>query len=149
MKHDFTTSQDIELIARGIIIHNEKILLCKVKTADNFFFPGGHVEFNEDSAEALRREIKEETGATVASAAFIGALENQFTQDGEKKHELNIVFEIRLASSETKNLEDHIECVWIPLVEYKEIFILPELLKEKVLQWMHNEQIFWGSEKEK
>ena len=143
MQEDFATSRSIELISRGVIISEGKILLCKGKTTDNYYFPGGHVEFNEDSAEALRREIKEETGAEITTTRFIGALENQFTQSGEEKHELNIVFEANLTSPEIKNLEDHIESAWISLEEYKETFILPVSLKEKVTQWMQDKQIFF------
>ena len=109
MQEDFATSRSIELIARGVVIHNGKILLCKGKTFDNYYFPGGHVEFNEDSREALEREIKEETGAVITDTRFIGALENQFGQNGMEKHELNIVFEARITSPEIKNLEDHIQ----------------------------------------
>lgn len=138
MKRDYAISQTIEIIARGIIIHNEKILLCKGRIQDNYYFPGGHVEFDENSIQALKREIKEETGADIINSSFIGALENQFTQDRETKHELNIVFEAHLASTNIQNLEDHIECIWIPLTKYKETFILPESLKEKVFRWMQD-----------
>ena len=146
MQQGYATSAVIELIARGIIIQNDNILLCKGKTSDNYFFPGGHVEFNEDSAKALRREIKEETGATVTNTRFIGALENQFTQNGEEKHELNIVFEAHLASFDIQSLEDHIECLWVPLRDYKKTFILPVSLKEKIAQWLQDKQVFWVSE---
>ena len=137
----------IELIARGVMIHDGAILLCKVKTKDNFFFPGGHVEFDEDSIAALKREIKEEVDGIVIDTRFIGILENQFSQDGERKHEMNIVFESQLASPEIHVLEDHIECIWVPLAEFEEARVLPVSLKERVIQWMQDKQVFFGSEK--
>ncbi|OGZ56841.1 MAG: hypothetical protein A3H64_02490 [Candidatus Ryanbacteria bacterium RIFCSPLOWO2_02_FULL_45_11c] len=138
----------IELIARGVIIHGGKILLCKGKTKANFFFPGGHVEFGEDSAVALKRELKEEIDAGVTSARFIGVWENQFIQEGIQKHEVNILFEARLASPDIKNMEDHIETVWVPLTEFKKARVLPVSLKERVTQWMEDGQTFFGSGKD-
>ena len=137
----------IELIARAVIIHEGAILLCKPIADDYFFFPGGHVEFDEDSIAALKREIKEEVDGIVIDTRFIGILENQFSQDGERKHEMNIVFESQLASPEIHVLEDHIECMWVPLAEFKEARVLPVSLKERVIQWMQDKQVFFGSEK--
>lgn len=137
----------IELIARAVVVCDGNILLCRSKGKDNYFLPGGHVEFNEDSITALKREIKEEIDGAVIDTRFIGILENKFFQDGEEKHEMNIVFEVHLASSEIHVLEDHIECVWVPLAEFKEGRVLPVSLKEKILQWMQDKQVFFGSEK--
>ncbi|OGZ44833.1 MAG: hypothetical protein A3J54_00665 [Candidatus Ryanbacteria bacterium RIFCSPHIGHO2_02_FULL_45_13b] len=138
----------IEVIARAVIIHEETILLCKPKDGDYYYFPGGHVEFDEDSATALKRELKEEVDADVAHARFIGVWENQFMQGNMQKHEVNILFEARLASPNIKNMEDHIESMWVPLTEFKEAWILPASLKEKVIQWMEDKQVFFGSEKD-
>ena len=108
----------IELIARAVIMQDDFILLCKPKAADYFYFPGGHVEFNEDITMALKRELKEETDADIGDIRFIGAWENEFFQNSfhespSRKHEVNMVFEAKLASREIKNMEDHIECGWI------------------------------------
>ena len=138
----------IECIARAVIIHEGAMLLCKPIADDYFFFPGGHVEFDEDSIVALKREIKEEVDGTITDTRFIGILENQFSQAGETKHEMNIVFEAKLGSSDIENMEDHIESRWVPLAEFKEGRVLPVLLKEKVLQWMQDRQVFFGSEKD-
>ena len=48
------------------IIYNKdktKVLLFKVEDGRDFYLlPGGRIEFNEDSLNAIKREIKEETG---------------------------------------------------------------------------------------
>lgn len=143
----------IELIARGVIVHGDAILLCKPVTADYWYFPGGHVEFDEDSATALKREIKEETDADVVETRFIGIWENVFFQNSfherpQQKHEMNVVFETKLASSDIQNMEDHIECRWVPLAEFKEARVLPVFLKEKITQWLQDKQVFFGGEKD-
>lgn len=143
----------IELIARAVVIHEDAILLCKPKEADHFYFPGGHVEFEEDISTALKRELKEETNATVTETRFIGVWENDFFKNSfhekpQQKHEVNVVFEAKIASPDIKNMEDHIESRWVPLVEFKEGRVLPVLLKEKVLQWIQDKQVFFGGEKD-
>lgn len=148
MKAENATYQQIEVIVRAVVLHNDKILLCREKNKNNYFFPGGHVEFKEDAATALKREIKEETDADMVKADFIGVLENRFWQEGTEKHEINIVFYIQLASPDIKDMEDHIECRWLPLGELKQGSVLPVLLKEKVLQWIESKQTFFGSEKD-
>lgn len=134
----------IELIARAVVLHDDNILLCKPKGESYYFFPGGHVEFEEDIATTLRRELKEEIDADVTETQFIGAWENVFLQ----KHELNLVFETKLSSSDIKNREDHIESKWVPLEEFKKTRVLPVLLKEKVIGWMENGEVFFGGEKD-
>ena len=143
----------IELIARAVVVDGDNILLCKQKAADYFYFlPGGHVEFDEDIATALKREIKEEMDVDIVFLRFIGVWENEFFENSfqekpEQKHELNIIFEAKLASQDIKNMEDHIECRWVPLEEFKKAKVLPELLKEKVVEWMGNREVFFGGEK--
>ena len=136
----------IELIARAVIVREGNILMCRPKGEHYFYFPGGHVEFDEDIATALKRELKEEIDADVASARFISVWENQFMQEGAQKHEVNIVFETNLTSPDIKNMEDHIECEWVSLEEFKETRVLPVSLKEQVLEWMENGHVFFGGE---
>ena len=49
-----------ELCVRGIIEKDGKILVCKRKDKDYYFFPGGHIEFGERAKQALIRELNEE-----------------------------------------------------------------------------------------
>ncbi|MGP1908415.1 NUDIX hydrolase [Metabacillus sp. JX24] len=46
---------------RAVIIHNNKILMVHSNLGD-YKFPGGGVDKNESHAEALMREVAEETG---------------------------------------------------------------------------------------
>ncbi|OGZ44363.1 MAG: hypothetical protein A2719_04875 [Candidatus Ryanbacteria bacterium RIFCSPHIGHO2_01_FULL_45_22] len=143
----------IELIARAVVIDNNAILLCRPKAGDYYYFPGGHVDFDEDSVTALKRELKEEADVDVSETRFIGVWENSFFQNSfhkqpEQKHELNLLFEAKLASSDIKNMEDHIESGWVSLEEFKKARVLPVLLKEKIIQWMKDKEMFFGSEKD-
>jgi 8-oxo-dGTP diphosphatase len=139
----------IEVIARAVVVHNNTILLCRPKDqeyGDYYYFPGGHVEFGESAEAALRREIKEETGADVTETHFIGALENRFIQhNNEEKHEINLVFEAHLASAEIRDREEHIESKWVLLEDCKNARVLPETLKNRVFRWLEDKQAFYGN----
>ncbi len=57
IKNDYAT---FKYRTAGIIIDNNKILVCKAKKFNGYIFPGGHVELNESSKHAVIRELKEE-----------------------------------------------------------------------------------------
>ncbi len=49
--------------ARGIILDDSKILLLYTKRYNDYSFPGGGVDLEEDLITGLKRELAEETGA--------------------------------------------------------------------------------------
>lgn len=133
----------IRIVVRAVIIRGDEILLCQPK-GDNFYFlPGGGINFEEGIEDALRRELKEELGAELLEPKFIGIVENMFLENGQKKHEINIVFYASIDAVPIYSLEPHI------IFEYKKIKtlgdenILPTGLKQAVMQWLQDKQTFW------
>lgn len=61
-------------------------------------FPGGGVEFWEKSIEALKREFAEELKAEILYAEYLCKIENLFTFEGEKKHEILLIYEVQLSN---------------------------------------------------
>jgi ADP-ribose pyrophosphatase YjhB (NUDIX family) len=53
---------------------------------------GGHVEFGEQAAEAVVREIAEELRTELVDATLLGVVENVFTYAGAPGHEVVFVF---------------------------------------------------------
>lgn len=51
--------------ASALIFHNDKVCLLLHKKLGVWLNPGGHVEGDENPDEALRREVKEETGLNI------------------------------------------------------------------------------------
>jgi ADP-ribose pyrophosphatase YjhB (NUDIX family) len=86
----------IAIIARqGRILVSEGYDSVKRET---FFRPlGGGIEFGELATAALARELREEIGAEITGATYLGLLENIFTCDGEPGHEIVLVFAARFA----------------------------------------------------
>ena len=58
---------------------------------------GGHVEFGERGEETIRREMKEELGCDAHDVKFVSVIENLFTYNGKKGHEIILVYEGKLA----------------------------------------------------
>lgn len=55
----------------AVIIKNQKILVIKLTYHDGYALPGGVLKGNESFTDALKREIKEETGLKVESTKYI------------------------------------------------------------------------------
>jgi ADP-ribose pyrophosphatase YjhB (NUDIX family) len=54
---------------------------------------GGGIEFGEHSRDALLREMREELGAEVERLELVGVLENVFTYEGARGHEIVFVYD--------------------------------------------------------
>ncbi|HEX6913055.1 MAG TPA: NUDIX domain-containing protein [Longimicrobium sp.] len=61
--------------------------------------PGGGIEFQEYSLDALRREMSEELAAELEDVALLGVIENVFTHQGRPKHEIAFVYRARFADA--------------------------------------------------
>jgi 8-oxo-dGTP pyrophosphatase MutT (NUDIX family) len=82
----------IRPVALCIFCHESKILTAKsidrVKH-EIFYRPvGGGIDFGENSAETVIREVKEELGLQIMNPWYLGTLENIFTSHGRAGHEL-------------------------------------------------------------
>ena len=63
-----------------------------------FFRPiGGRIEFGELGRDAVVREVEEELGAALENVSYLGTLENIFTYDGARGHEIVLIYDGRFA----------------------------------------------------
>lgn len=120
----------IETIARGVLIRDGKLLLCKAKGGATSYLPGGHIEFGETGREALVREMREEAGVECCTKDFLGVVENSFLQHGKKHCEINLVYSMQIDDEEITSKEDWIEFFFQPLAKLSEAHLLPDVFNQ-------------------
>lgn len=101
----------------GALIMNPdgKILLFKShKWHGKYVVPGGHIELGETLEQALRREIREETGLEIHDIEFIGPTEFIFDPAYYKKrHFIFLDFFCRTNGRDVELNEEAEEFVWV------------------------------------
>lgn len=132
---------NIETIARGVCVHDGKLLVCLPKKGGRCYLPGGHIEFGETARAALVREIKEEMGVDATAGTFLAACENTFVQNGEPHCEINLVFTLSLPEEALANpqaCEDWIAFNWVPCTReaLTEANLLPAHLIDDIPAWL-------------
>ena len=124
----------IEFIVRAYIESDGKVLLCKNKEKENWYFPGGHIEFGESATDALVREVREELGAVATITQFLGASENVFGEGKNRTQEINLVFAATFDLDEDlKSLEPHLEFGWFAPEEVGDMLIYPTTLRDALI----------------
>ena len=67
---------------------------------------GGGIEFGEHSGDAVRREILEELGAEVERLELVGVLENIFTYEGSRGHEVVFVYDAEFVDKSQYEMDE-------------------------------------------
>ncbi len=98
----------------GIIIRDEKVLLVR-RREDDFLggiyeFPGGKVEEGEGLADAIVREVREETGLTVSGIGRYVGFFDYDSEDGERRRVFN--FQVEVSEPLEIQLKEHDRFVW-------------------------------------
>ena len=129
--------------AAGVMIHNGKVLVHKNMNSNHYALIGGRVEIGENSADTVRREIKEELGKDVHITGDVSTIENFFEMKGSKYHEIMFVHRIEFTDEEDKKIEytmkniegkDYLQYEWIELSKIDQYPLLPEAVKEVLKQ---------------
>ncbi len=128
--------QKLHLGVYGIIHKDDAILLVK-KTRGPYTgrwdLPGGKMEHGETPVQALRRELKEETGCEVTSEHLLNVLARvtDFVHEGEEisMHHVGIIFNIDHYDETTLKTAIHEEdvdgCAWIEKTNITEETVSP------------------------
>ena len=134
-------AKEIRVKAMCLIEHKGKLLLCNgydsVTKEKLLRVVGGSIDFEEKAEDAVRREIKEELGSNLENLKFITVIENIFTYEGERGHEVIFLYKGDLTNKDIYNTEkvpildrreDWKDAEWIPIsdiLEKKTIFYPP------------------------
>lgn len=128
-------SPTTEIIARGVLIQHGHVLLCQNRKHGYTYLPGGHVEFAEPAADALKREMLEESNEPVRVGKLLLTHEETFQGPKRVHHEINLVFHMEHDKSSTTtpatitSVEDQIAFVWVDLAELIDVDLRPQSMK--------------------
>ncbi|MFC5406874.1 NUDIX domain-containing protein [Cohnella soli] len=150
MKYMETKNQTYHVLARGIILSDDFILIAHCKGMDNTFLPGGHVEFKESIRKTLTREIMEELGQECSIQQYIGCVEADFELPESYHQEINHLFIVALNKinhevNPTSN-ENHLEFYWIHKNDMDKYNLQPSPVRDLIMRYINKEQgPFWES----
>jgi len=126
------SEEKIRPIAICVCRDGERILVAEghdSKKGETFYRPlGGTIEFGERGEEAVQREFREEIAADLVEVRYVGMLENIFTYEGRRGHEIVLVYDGRLTDAslyeneiiEGDEMGERFKAVWIRLGEFGE-----------------------------
>ncbi len=80
----------------GVALVGDKVLLHKEDREDFWSLPGGRGEWFEHSIDTLKREMIEEIGTEVVVGPLLWIVENFYTYDRQKRHELALYYRMTL-----------------------------------------------------
>ncbi len=132
VQHDSETkAEGQQVFSACAFIHKkddgaEKVFLAKRADTKKFLpsvyeLPGGHIDFGEEIDVGLKREIKEEFGATVelGDPFFVFSYSNEI----KGSHTIEIIYFAKFVSDEKDisiNLEDHSNYGWFTETELEQ-----------------------------
>jgi ADP-ribose pyrophosphatase YjhB (NUDIX family) len=140
----------IRILSLLIIKKDNKVLVSPGydKVKDNRFYRliGGGVEFGETALEALQRELMEELNAELINIRFLNVIENIFTYNGERGHEISFIYEadfkdkLKYDAKKFQILDSHIDnfAVWVDINEKNVEMIKPEGSGKLILENIYN-----------
>lgn len=129
--------------AAGLVVNEKKEILLINNPKRGWEYPGGMVEPGESLQEALKREIREETGVEVEIIGFVGICKNV------QRDIVNIDFICKYTEGELKTSEESIEVEWVTIQEALSRVMNP-LTKKRLINMISgkNEVCCFGFKKE-
>lgn len=125
---------------RALIIKDNKLLLFKRFKNNRHYYSviGGGIDKGESEAEALFREVKEETNLEFTKFKYLGEVLNSYNNQKLSVYLINDpIGELKLGGPEIKrsSSENIYEFKWIEFSELKNLSILPPELGKFIVNY--------------
>ena len=128
-----TTDGDFTLRAAALIINNNQLLAVRHNNYDCFYTIGGGINLNETSAEAVIREVCEETGHHFAVERLVFIQERFYNINNARHHEVVFFYLMKSTDvqieNETCTDQQEEKLYWLSIDELQNTNLVPEFLK--------------------
>lgn len=120
-------------IAVSALVRDDQGRVLMIRRTDNdlYAIPGGGLEVGETVAQAVEREVLEETGITVQVRDLVGVFSNPehviAFDDGEVRQEFSICFRADPLGGELRTSSESKEVDWIEPQRLSELNIHPSI----------------------
>jgi 8-oxo-dGTP diphosphatase len=125
-----------EVCVGAIALGGDQLLLIRRghgPAGGRWSIPGGRVELGETTAEAVVREMAEETGLEVLCDEFVGWVE----RIGDDYHYVILDFKVTVLSTDAPTAgDDAAEVMWVPLDQVASL-----LLVDGLAEFLHEQGI--------
>ena len=100
--------QITRIAAYGLLVQDSRILLCRISPrlpdlAGQWTLPGGGLDFGEDPADAMVREVREEAGLDVRPTGIAAISSNRFDLEDSEHHGVRIIYETQIVGGTLTN----------------------------------------------
>lgn len=119
-----------EVAVGAVVVHDGRLLLIRRgrgPAVGQWSVPGGRVEWGETLAQAVEREVAEETGLAVRCERFVGWVERM----GAGHHYVIMDFQAEVVGDPAVTLragDDAAEAAWVPLAEVPTVDLVAGML---------------------
>ncbi len=120
------------LATGAIIIKDNQILVIKNRLSNNYKLPGGSIDDNETIAEALEREVREETGVIARLLSVSGLSHITNSQFGESNLYLFCMAEAKTTQINIIDTQEIEDAKWMDLDEFFESDRISIFLKNSI-----------------
>lgn len=127
-----------ELCVGAVVVDDDRLLLVRRgrgRAQGTWAFPGGRVEDGETLAEAVVRELAEETGIEGVCGALLGIVERLDAADAP--HQVILGYQVALLEAQEPAAgDDAAEARWVPLADVVDLRLAPG-----VAEFLHDHQV--------